>query len=72
MFVRCPTCGTLLANKYIPFIKMMKENYKDVDWSAVYDIDNSEIIKKLKLQEKRYCCNYHLLCVIFKETLDKP
>lgn len=73
MFIRCPTCGTVLANKIILFINEMEKKYgKEKDWSSEnYEFDNSEIIKKIGLDPKRYCCTTHLLCWVFKETLDQ-
>lgn len=74
MFIRCPTCGTLLANKYKKFAEEMEKKYgkkPNGGWENMSDVDNSDIIVKLRLEKDRYCCSLKLLCNVHKESVSE-
>ena len=72
--VRCFTCGTVLADKWIPYIKTVQEekskiNSEDTDMLDLHyiDINQSQVDKSVEgkvldeLDLHKYCCRRMML-----------
>jgi DNA-directed RNA polymerase subunit N (RpoN/RPB10) len=73
-YIRCPTCGKVLANLHEPFVGYMKKNVEDansiiprdasyIEAEKIYNNRMAELFDQTMeiLGVKRYCCKMHLL-----------
>ena len=69
--VRCFTCGNVIADKWLPYTKLVSKNRKEINEVELLDIDslvsnsNSETAESIALKEldiQRICCRRHFLC----------
>lgn len=62
LYLKCPTCRTILGNKQIPFEKGMEE----ICANAKTDDEMNKLKEELldKLEVKRYCCRPRVLCYV--------
>lgn len=62
LYLKCPTCRTILGNKQILFEKGMEE----ICANAKTDDEMNKLKEELldKLEVKRYCCRPRVLCYV--------
>jgi DNA-directed RNA polymerase subunit N (RpoN/RPB10) len=70
LYPRCPTCGTILANKQLPYEQMTEELCESKTLSQEeLDKKRMEILDKLNI--KRICCRSRVITYIDKVKLIK-
>ena len=67
IYLKCPTCGTVIGNRQIPFEKGLEqiENNAALDEEARLKL-KTELIESLNV--KRYCCKMRMIS--FKQLTD--
>ena len=58
-YMRCPTCGRVLANKYVPYELGLQKILESDKTNEQKIIDKSNLIKELKLSNP--CCTMRLM-----------
>lgn len=62
LYIVCPTCGRLLADKMIPY----ENGVRKIDENDELDADQKneekmKLLDKLKIPQDRYCCRMRLI-----------
>jgi DNA-directed RNA polymerase subunit N (RpoN/RPB10) len=70
IYLKCPTCGTIIGNRQIPYEKELEKinNNPNID-----DVEKLEQKTKLieSLELKRYCCKMRVMSFKSKPTIIK-
>ena len=70
IYPRCPSCGTLIANRQIPYEKGLEEIESNPNLDEDMKLEQKRIlIESLKI--KLYCCKMRLMTYINKTEIIK-
>lgn len=70
IYPRCPSCGTLIANRQIPYEKGLEEIESNPNLDEDMKLEQKRIlIEALKI--KLYCCKMRLMTYINKTEIIK-
>ncbi len=62
LYLKCPTCRTILGNRQILFEKGMEEICANSKSDEELNLQKEKLLDKLEI--KRYCCRPRVLCYI--------
>lgn len=62
IYIVCPTCNRLLADKMIIYEESMKKIYDNPQLTPEQrDIEKMKLLDSLKIPKNRYCCRMRLM-----------
>ena len=72
LYLKCPTCKTLLGDKQMIYEKVISEICKDCDIHKLTEEEadklKQEVVNSIGIESERYCCKMRLMT--FKKLIE--